>query len=591
MSQPFLERQIIMSFDGFVTRSVTEELKEKILGGKIDKVYQPEKEEIILSVRTREGNFRLLLSASASNPRLHLTTVQRENPMTPPMLCMLMRKHLCGGVIVDITQRGFDRVVRFDIETRDELGDICIKSVIVEIMGRHSNVILVDENNKIMDSAKHIDFTVSAVRQILPGLIYEESPAQDKLSADNISVTDLMREIENLQSDELLDKFLVSRFMGMSPLLAREIVYRHFGHTKITKGEADTAAFVVHVTDFLKELADNAFTPTIIIDKNEKKPIAFSCVRLTQYEDSSDIEENPSISAVIDSYFEKRSNREHMNRRSAALMKLVHNNIERCEKKLALHRENLEASKDREKFKMYGDLITANMYRIKYGMKSVMVENFYEDCAEIEIPLKENISPSQNAQRYYKKYSKAKTTEQYAIREIQIAEDEKYYLESVCENLEKVESPAELDEIKLELANEGYLPKVNQKQKKQQKKIEPIKFISADGFEILVGRNNRQNDELTLKTAYSTDIWFHTKNIPGSHTIVRTKGTGMAPDTTLMQAAKIAAYYSKGKNSSQVPVDYTAVKNVKKPNGAKAGMVIYDKYNTVYVLPELPEEK
>lgn len=580
-----------MSFDGFVTRSVTEELKEKILGGKIDKVYQPEREEIILSIRTREGNYRLLLSASASNPRLHLTTVQRENPMTPPMLCMLMRKHLCGGVITDITQRGFDRVVKLDIETRDELGDICVKSVIVEIMGRHSNVILVDENNKIMDSAKHIDFTVSAVRQILPGLIYAESPIQDKLSPDNISATDLMRETDSLNDDELLDKFLVSRFMGMSPLLAREIVYRFSGHTKMTKGEIDVASFVVHTIDFLKNITSNNFTPCLIIDKNEKKPVAFSCVRLNQYENGSEIEENVSVSAVIDNYYEKRSNREHMNRRSAALVKLVHNNIERCEKKLVLHRENLEASKDREKFKMYGDLITANMYKIKYGMKSIAVENFYADGELTEIPLKEEISPSQNAQRYYKKYSKAKTTEQYATEQIKIAEEEKYYLESVLENLEKVENPAELDEIRLELASEGYLPKVNLKQKKQQKKLEPIKFVSSDGFEILVGRNNRQNDELTLKMAYSTDIWFHTKNIPGSHTIVRTKGTGEAPDTTLMEAAKIAAYYSKGKNSSQVPVDYTAVKNVKKPNGAKAGMVIYDRYNTVYVLPELPEEK
>ncbi len=578
-----------MSFDGFVTRSVTEELKEKILGGKIDKVYQPEREELILSIRTREGNYRLLLSASASNPRFHLTAVQRENPMTPPMLCMLMRKHLCGGVITGITQRGFDRVVRLDIETRNELGDICVKSVIVEIMGRHSNIILTDENNKIMDSAKHIDFTVSAVRQILPGLIYEESPVQDKLSPDAVSDIELMREIEKLADDELLDKFLVSIFMGMSPLLAREIVYRFSGHTKVTKGEADVAAFVLHTTEFLKGITENKFSPTLIIDKREKKPIAFSCVSLMQYENSSEFYENPSVSAVIDSFYEKRSNREFMNRRSAAFVKLVHNNIERCEKKLALHRENLEESKDREKFKMYGDLITANMYRIKYGMKSAVVENFYANGEEIEIPLQEDISPSQNAQKYYKKYSKAKTTEQYATEQIGIAEEEKYYLESVLENLEKAETPAELDEIRIELANEGYLPKIAQK-KKQEKKSEPIKFISVDGFEILVGRNNRQNDELTLKTAYSTDIWFHTKNIPGSHTIVRTKGSGEAPDTTLMQAAKIAAYYSKGKNSSQVPVDYTIVKNVKKPNGAKPGMVIYDKYNTVYVLPELPEE-
>lgn len=580
-----------MSFDGFVTRCVAQELKQTIQGGKIDRVYQPEKDEIILSIRTHEGNFRLLLSASASNPRIHLTSIKRENPMTPPMLCMLMRKHLCGGVITAISQMGFDRIIRLDIETRDELGDICTRSVICEIMGRHSNIILTDGNNKIMDSAKHIDFTVSAVRQILPGFIYENPPAQDKLAADEVTSPMLMNAVEALSDDALLDKFLVSYFMGMSPLLSREIIYGFCGNTKLFKGEADCAAFVIYVIDYIKNLYTNIFTPSLVIDKTEKRPVAFSCVRLSQYEDGAEVTNYSSISEVIDAYYEKRSRREHMNRRSAALQKLIANNIERCEKKLVLHRENLEKSKERDKYKIYGDLITANIYRIKYGMSSIAVENYYSEQGEqIDIPLKEDISPAQNAQRYYKKYTKAKTTEQYAVEQIQIAQDEKFYLESVSEALENAETPAELDEIKVELAGGGYIPKIGGKNKKTQSKSEPLKFISTDGYEILVGRNNRQNDELTLRTAYSTDIWFHTKNIPGSHTIVRTRGTGEAPDTTLMQAAKIAAYYSKAKNSSQVPVDYTAIKNVKKPNGAKPGMVIYDHYNTVYVLPEAPEE-
>ena len=579
-----------MSFDGFVTRCITEELRNTILNGKIDKVYQPEKDEIILSIRTREGNHKLLLSASASNPRVHLTTVKRENPMIPPMLCMLMRKHLSGGIITNISQSGFDRVIRLDIETRDEMGDICTRSIITEIMGRHSNIILTDSEDKIMDSAKHIDFTVSAVRQILPGLMYYPPPAQDKLSADSLSAPQLMNIIDALPDDAPLDKFLVSSFMGMSPLLAREIVYSFCNNTRLLKGEADCAAFVIHLFDYLKRMCDGKFSPSLAIDRTEKRPTAFSCVKLSQYGSCADIEEHSSISEVVDAYYEKRSNKEHMNRRSAALQKLVSNNIERCEKKLVLHRESLEKSKDREKFKMYGDLITANIYRISYGMKSITVENYYsESCEEINIPLKEDISPSQNAQRYYKKYTKAKTTELYAAEQIKLAEEEKFYLESVAETLENIETPAELDEIRTELANEGYIPKQSGKAKKSQQKSAPIKFISVDGYEILVGRNNRQNDELTLKTSYSTDLWFHTKNIPGSHTIVRTRGTGEAPDTTLMQAAKIAAYYSKAKNSSQVPVDYTAVKNVKKPNGAKPGMVIYDRYNTVYVLPEIPE--
>ena len=575
-----------MSFDGFVTRCVTDELRSKLLNGKIDKVYQPEKDEIILSVRTRSGNYKLLLSASASNPRIHLTKVQRENPMTPPMLCMLMRKHLAGAVIIDIKQNGFDRVVRIDAETRNELGDLCTRSVIIEIMGRHSNIILVDDSGRIMDSAKHIDFTVSAVRQVLPGMTYELPPAQDKTAADSLKATELMEALAAQPEDTLMDKFLLSEIMGMSPLLAREIVYRFSGNTKMMKCEVDCAAFVVHTVDFLKNICGGIYEPSLVIEPSEKKPVAFSCVRLSQYEGAYKIEEYDSISEVIDSFFEIRSRREHMNRRSAALLKLIHNNIERCQKKIVMHTEHIRSAQDRDKYKMYGDLLTANLYRIKYGDKSVRVQNYYSESGEkIEIPLKADISPSQNAQRFYKRYNKAKTTEKFASEQLEIAENEKYYLESVADALENADTPVELDEIRQELMTEGYIAKQNNAKKKQQKKSEPIKIISVDGYEILIGRNNRQNDELTLKSAYSTDLWFHTKEIPGSHTIIRTRGTGEAPETTMMQAAKLAAYYSKARNSSKVPVDYTLIKNVKKPNGAKPGMVIYDRYNTVYVTP------
>ena len=588
-----------MSYDGFVTRCVAEELGRKLVNGKIDKVYQPEKDEIILGIRTFGESYRLLLSASASNARVHLTNVKRENPMTPPMFCMLLRKHLVGATIVNISQCGFDRILKIDVRTRDELGDICTRSLITEIMGRHSNIILVDESDKITDSAKHIDFTVSAVRQILPGLKYENPPQQDKTDADKLSLEKLMEKIESLPEDALLDKFLVSEFTGMSPLLAREIVYRFCKNTRLVAAEADSAAFSVHTADFLKRLCEDKFLPSLVIDKNEKRPTAFSCVRLTQYENAAEEEGYDSISEVVDLYYERRSLREHMNQKGAALSKLVSNNIERCEKKLVMHRENLKKAADREKLKMYGDLITANIYRIKYGDTSVEADNFYsETCEKVTIPLKADLSPSQNAQRYYKRYNKAKTTEKYAKEQIKAAEEEKFYLESVADALENIETIAELNEIKQELADGGYTTnRADGRKKKNSKKAErknasaPMKFISSDGYEILVGRNNRQNDELTLRMAYSTDIWFHTKQIPGSHTIVRTNGTGTAPDTTLMQAARLAAYYSKARNSSQVPVDYTAVKNVKKPNGAKPGMVIYDHYNTVYVLPSAaPDE-
>lgn len=575
-----------MSYDGFVTHSVVSELNETIINGKIDKIYQPEKDEIIIAVRTFNGSYRLLLSASASNARVHLTSVKRENPMTPPMLCMLMRKYLCGGTISNISQHGFDRVITIKIKSHNELGDECSYSLVTEIMGRHSNIILMDESNKIMDSAKHIDFTVSAVRQILPGLIYSEPPKQDKKIANNISLTEFMDSVENLADDALMDKFLVNEFIGMSPLLAREIVYRFAGNTHITRNEIDPALFVVFVSDIFKKLCSNIYSPSLVLD-SDKRPMAFSCIHLSQYDSASVVKENKSISAVIDDYYETRSLRERMNRRSASLLKIIHNNIERCEKKLSIHNNNLIQAVNKDKYKIYGDLITANIYKIKLGMKSIVVDNYYSDNYEsIEIKLDETKSPSQNAQKYYKKYSKLKTAEIYAKEQIEEAEKEKYYLESVAEALENAENSAELNEIRTELEQEGYIKVINIKKKKNQIKSSPLCFVSSDGYEILVGRNNRQNDELTVRMAYSTDLWFHTKQIPGSHTIVRTRGESDIPESTILEAAKLAAYHSKAKNSSQVPVDYTAIKNVKKPNGAKPGMVIYDHYNTVYVLPE-----
>lgn len=578
-----------MSFDGMVTHCVAHELNRVLTGGKIDKIYQPERDEIILQIRTGSESHRLLLSASASNPRVHLTHVARENPMTPPMLCMLMRKHLLGNKILGITQQGFDRVLRLDLEGRNEMGDICTKSIITEIMGRHSNIILIDENRRIMDSAKHVDFTVSAVRQILPGLLYEAPPAQDKYTPDHYSLLDLMTALDKSPEDTLLDKFLLASFTGMSPLLAREIVYRFCQNTKAVRKEVDTAAFLTAADAFLKDICAGQYTPTLVISKNDQRPAAFSCVRLTQYENGATLETSDSMSAVIDSYYEKRAQREHMNQRANLLLKLVHNNIERCEKKLALHLENLEKSKNRETYKIYGDLITGNLYRMSGGAKELEAENYFSENMEtVRIPLKEELSPSQNAQRYYKLYTKAKMTEKYAEEQIQSAQEEKYYLESVLDALEKAETPAELAEIKSELEDEGYVSKTSAKVKKNRKKSEPMRFTSADGFEILIGRNNKQNDELTIRMAYSTDLWLHTKNIPGSHTIIRTRGGLKVPDQTLLEAAQLAAYFSKAQNSSKVPVDYTTVKNVKKPNGAKPGMVIYDHYNTLYVEPKEP---
>lgn len=576
-----------MAFDGFVTHCMAEEWKNLILGGKIDKIYQPERDEIILTVRTPNGNHRLLLSASASNARANITTETRENPITAPMFCMLLRKHLSGGKIIGIAQNGFDRVLRLEIESYTELGDLTSEYLIIEIMGRHSNIILTDSGNKILDSAKHIDFTVSAVRQILPGLFYELPPAQDKAEPLSLGAAEITARLSQADADVLMDKWLLSEFIGMSPLTAREIVYRYAGNTKIIRGEIDPRWFGKHICDFLQAIGQNQYSPCVVLENGTGKPLAFSCVELTQYEGSAQIRPMPDMSGAVEYYFSTRARQERLNQKSASLIKLIHNNIERCEKKLALHRDNLKKSRNREKYKIYGDLLTANLYRVRYGMDAVEVENYYSENGEtVKINLKPNLSPAQNAQNYYKRYNKAKTTEKYAAEQIAEAEEELYYLETVLDAVQKAESPVTFTEIREELAQQGYLPKQPGKKKKNTAVSKPNRFISSDGYEILVGRNNKQNDELTLRMAYSTDLWFHTKVIPGSHTIVRTRGGEEVPERTILEAACLAAYYSKAQNSTQVPVDFTAVKNVKKPNGAKPGMVIYDHYNTVYVTPE-----
>lgn len=574
-----------MALDAICVSCLADEIAEKITGGRIDKIYQPEKDEIVLSIRTFAENYKLVLCANSTYPRVHFTTVNKKNPQTAPLFCMLLRKHLQSGKVLSVRQVGFERIVEFEIESYDELGDLTVKKLIIEIMGRHSNIILTI-NDKIIDSIKHIDLTVSSVRQVLPGFLYEYPPERD--------ITPLICADESLEIDisakgEPTNKSIMSAVSGISPLTAREIVYSCFGTADIRNEQiTDKKRLAYEILRFADKVKKKDFKPNLIIDAVTDKPIDFSAIPINQYENAARIEENSSMSEIIDKFYSKKDAAERMRQKSADLVKLLNTNRERAAKKQGILLATLKDAENKDKYKIYGELITANLYRIAEGDREAVVENYYEaDMPTVKIPLDAFLSPSQNAQRYFKRYQKAKNAEIEAAKQLKENEAVLDYLESTLVSVLNAESESDLNAIRTELAQQGYLKRtVLKKSKKLPNNSKPMHFISSDGFDIYVGRNNTQNDYLTLKLANSNDIWFHTKNIHGSHTIIKLGLDKNVPETTMTEAAQLAAYYSKARESSQVPVDYTLVKNVKKPNGAKPGMVIYDYYNTIYVKPD-----
>ncbi|MBQ4631085.1 MAG: NFACT family protein [Clostridia bacterium] len=581
-----------MALDGIVISALAKETAEKIVGGRIDKIHQPEKDELIISVRTFGGAYKLLLCANPSFPRFHITNVQKENPDKPPMFCMLLRKHIQSGKILSVEQNGFERIVNIAIESYDEMGFLSQKHLIIEIMGKHSNIILTDKDGKILDSIVHVDFSVSSVRQILPGLTYSLPPSQGKKNPLEASRDDIAFALSN--DDLPIWKQILDTYSGISPLVAREAVYRAVGMSDLTGPEAtrsDLEKIAVNFYGIMCDVKDGVYNPCVISDKQSGKMLDFCSIDIAQYGSGAKSEHYPGVSEAVESFYVKKASSESMKQKCGDLLKLVSNNIDRCRKKLQLQLEILKKAEKREKFKIYGDLITANIYMIKQGMTEVTVQNFYsENFEEVTIPLKNDLSPSKNAQRYYQKYNKEKTAETETLKQKKLNEEELDYLKSVHEALTKAETGTEITQIRDELIEEGYLKnrgRLNKKRKPETPK--PIHFVSDDGYDIYVGKNNMQNDYLTLKLSRSTDLWFHTKGIHGSHTLVPTEDALTVPDSTYFQAARLAAYYSKGRGSENVPVDYTEVKNVKKPSGAKPGMVIYVNYNTLYVTPDEEE--
>lgn len=579
-----------MALDAVAIRALTAEL-QCLVGGRIDKISQPERDEIIMQVRTREAHYKLVISASPAHPRIHLTKGSKKNPAVAPLFCMLMRKHIGSGKITAIEQSGFERMVTIFIESYNELGDLTVKRLVVEIMGRYSNIILVNSEGRIIDSIKHIDESLSSVREILPGGLYEAPPAQDKPALIDFN----MESSISFDCPGRADKALIGAVAGISPLTARELVYSVYNTTDIIAREVNTnraASIKLNLLSLAERARNNEFVPCLITDKSSGKLIEFSAVEIRQYEELAEVTSYSSMNELVDDFYIKRDLHERMRQKSADLTKLLNNNIERISKKLAILEKTLSDAEQLEDYRIKGDLLTANIYRMEDGMKTIDVENFYdEQCRSIKITLDPSLSPSQNAQRYYKKYNKAKTALTEAAKQLEASRTDLEYIESTLTMVENAEEAADLNSIRAELIEQGYIKRRQQVYKRKKKEeSKPMHFISSDGFDIYVGRNNTQNDYLTMKLANSSDIWFHTKDIHGSHTIIKLGIDKDVPRGTMIEAAQLAAYYSKARESTQVPVDYTAVKNVRKPNGAKPGMVIYDGYNTMYVTPKLINE-
>ncbi len=577
-----------MALDGLVIHSIVSELSSKILGGKIDKVYQPEDDEILLHIRNDKENFKLVLSASSSNPRVYLANnYKKENPINAPMFCMLFRKYIQNGIIVGISQIEFERIIKITIESFDELKEKTKKDIYIEIMGRHSNIILTHSvDNKIIDSAKRIPFSISRVRQILPGMTYTLPPKQDKLNPlNNISKDDFINTLKEFNGPVF--KSIYYKFLGISPIVSKEICFRSNLDDKINIIDLSLDNFNSLYKEFntlFNLINNNNYNPCIVINESIDKVIDFSCINLSLYKDLTFIN-NSSMSKILEDYYQTKDTKDRIHQRSSDLRKSISIKLDRLYHKLEKQKQELIDSKNAEIFKIKGELLTSYIYMIEKGMESVEVANFYDpEYKNIIIPLNKNLTPSENAQKYFKKYNKMKTAKKEITHQIELNLDEINYLENIMLSIENCDNLAELLDIREELTKEGYLKGKIKNKKDTKLTTKPHEFMSSDGFKILVGKNNKQNDHLTLKVADNNDIWLHTKNIPGSHVIVKTEGKSIS-DETIYEAAMLAAFFSKSKMSSQVPVDYTKRKNIKKPNKAKPGMVIYETNSTIYVTP------
>ncbi len=560
-----------MALDGVFLSSILKELNNEILNSKIDKINQPEKDELLITLRGIK-NKKLLISASSTYPRIHFSSISKTNPAVPPMFCMVLRKHLIGGRIQRIYQIDNDRILCLEVSNTDEMGFDSIYTLVIEIMGRHSNITLVRErDNKVMDCIKHITADINSYRILLPGVSYKFPPKSNKLDPfcyDRDTALKIYNSLEKIDKN-----FFSNTFTGIGKTLSWELYLRAESLGSIT-----FEALINALGTYLEPLKDGMYD-FILYKDNKPKDFYLSSLNIYNNFEQEHFD-NPS--ELLEIYYSQKDKQDRIKSKSQDIEKLINTNLDRCYKKQVILQEVLHECSSKDDFRTYGELLTANIYSLKPGDKKVSLWNYYSDNNEyIDIDLDPNLSPSENIQRYYKKYNKMKKSEASALEQQIINQEEIEYLTSVLNNLTNSESYDEIQDIRSELIETGYI-RYKKNNKKKDKPTKPHHYVSSQGFDIYVGKNNIQNDYLTLKFANKADLWLHTKNIPGSHVIIKGKDI---PEETIYEAAALAAFFSKGKNSSKVPVDYTEIKNVKKPSGAKPGMVIYSTNKTIYVDP------
>ena len=575
-----------MAFDGIVIANLVKDLNDKIVSGRISKIAQPEKDELLLTIKGNRENFRLLISANASLPLLYFTETNKPSPLTAPNFCMLLRKHIANGRIVSVSQPGLERIVRIEIEHLDEMGDLKRKFLIVELMGKHSNIIFCDDENKILDSIKHISAQVSSVREVLPGREYFIPHAGEK--KDPLTITE--EEFKELigKTPQNLSKALYTDLTGLSPTVSAELC-----HLASLDGDISAKDFsdseLTHLyhafTWIMDDVRQGNFTPNIIYQK--EKPVEFASIPLSMFSGGDYRSVSfPSISALLERYYAERNTVSRIHQKSTDLRKILTNSLERSYKKRDLQQKQIKDTEKREKFRIYGELLNTYGYGIQEGEKSFRCLNYY-DNTEITIPLDPTLSAQENAVRYFDKYNKQKRTFEATSRQLEQTEAEIEHLESISTFLDIARKEEDLAQIKEELTEYGYIKRHFSGGKKQKKTVSrPFHYLSSDGFHIYVGKNNYQNEELTFKLASGNDWWFHAKKMPGSHVVVKTKD-GTLPDRTFEEAGNLAAFYSKGRTAPKVEIDYLQKKNVKKPAGAKPGFVVYYTNYSLMASPDI----